>query len=194
MQIIQLTILLGLLAVACSGCQNEAQIEKPVVSQIISASDSVANVLTDSRKLVTDSIWQAAIQSIPDVAAFIVPLFTGKLSSPDFTGNPFAHDPEYVAFISSGCERVGINFGGHYTAIIHSCGMGCVHLFLVDRIDGRIHTNDGLTEGYGGYQFRPTSTLLIADSNMTTGEIGSHDNRQIEILEWKGNSFQLLKQ
>ena len=41
-------------------------------------------------------------------------VFSGKPASPNFNSNPYAEDPEYVAFITQGCKR-GINFGGHYT-------------------------------------------------------------------------------
>lgn len=126
------------------------------------------------------------------------PLFNGKPAAPDFRGNPFSNDPEYVEFITKGCKR-GINFGGHYTLIERSCGAMCSHLFMVDRRTGKIFTDTmGLKEedGYYGFTYKKDSNLLITDSSVLT-DISTGEGNQYSIMpqvfEWKNDSFVLLE-
>ena len=95
-----------------------------------------------------------------------VEIFNGKLAAPNFRGNEFGNDHEYVDFIQSGCKRNGINFAGHYTIIEKSCGALCVLIFVVDRIDGRIFVDTKPNDGSYGYKYKNDSKLLIANSEV----------------------------
>jgi hypothetical protein len=105
-------------------------------------------------------------------------MFTGKLADPDFEGNPYAIDKEYVEFISKGCENSGINFAGRYTIIEKSCGCMCEHIFIVDRSSGKIFTEAMLatTDGEGrfGYTYKKDSKMIIADSGLFTDDSFTH--------------------
>jgi hypothetical protein len=128
-------------------------------------------------------------------SGFGAPVYTGKLATPVFAGNPFAADPEYVAFIRENCKK-GINFGGHYTAFERGCGAECLQLFIVDRKTGHIFTGIGMEEGHYGYRFETNSTLLIA--NYYLFQAGSvryyHDFYcQPEFYRWQKGRFKRLK-
>jgi hypothetical protein len=127
---------------------------------------------------------------------FKVKLFTGKASSPNFTNNEFANDKEYVKFITEGCKRNNINFGGHYTIIQRSCGTMCEHIFIVDRISGKIFTDIKPNDGRYGYLYKEDSNLLIANSNLFQDDSLKYYNDffgKPELYVWKDNNFQLLK-
>jgi len=125
-------------------------------------------------------------------------IYIGKLAEPDFDNNPFASDPEYVEFITNGCEK-GINFGGQYTLIEKSCGAMCSHLFIVDRRDGKIFVGTaGLKkqDGYYGFEYKRDSYLLITDSSILTDISTGEDNEfsiTPQVFEWKKDNFRLLE-
>ena len=126
---------------------------------------------------------------------FKAEVFTGKMADPDFTGSKLVDDKEYVSFIRDGCSQNGINFGGRYTIIHKGCGAMCEHLFIVDRITGKICTDIGLSEGHYGYLYHKDSYLLIANSNLfqddTLGYYCNHFETP-RLYRWRDNSFQLL--
>ncbi len=128
---------------------------------------------------------------------YAVEIFNGKLSNPNFKGNPFAEDKEYVKFISDGCDKNGINFGGKYTIFTRGCGMECSHLFIVDRMNGEIFTEINLNEGRYGYKFRPNSTMLIANSDLFTDDefknYVEHYHWKPELYNWEKNEFKRIK-
>ena len=128
---------------------------------------------------------------------YTVEVFKGKLSNPDFRENSIADDKEYVKFISDGCKRNGINFGGKYTIFTRSCGMECSHLFIVDRENGEIFTKINLNDGRYGYKFRPNSTMLIANSDLfTDNEFRNyieHNHWEPELYNWKENKFERIE-
>lgn len=120
--------------------------------------------------------------------------FEGAPATPDFKGSPFANNPEYIAFITEGCKR-GINFGGHYTLIEKSCGAMCVHLFMIDRRDGKIFIDSfGLKEqdGYYGFAYKKDSNLLVANAtSLTDASRDQMDEFSIkpEVFRWDGRGF-----
>ncbi|NDV58713.1 hypothetical protein [Bacteroides sp. 519] len=131
---------------------------------------------------------------------FNTEVYKGEPAAPDFTNNPFANDQEFVDFITKGCEKNGVNFGGHYTIIEKGCGAMCEHIFIVDRKSGKIFThitlkkNDG-EDGKYGYRYCNDSRLLIANSNLLNA-----DNYYItawriepELYKWTGKDFKFIQ-
>ena len=128
-------------------------------------------------------------------AAFRTSMYKGRVADPDFNKSEFSNDPEYVDFIEQGCKRNGINFGGHYTIIERGCGCMCEHVFIVDRISGRIFTDTQLNEGKWGYQFKADSRLLFANSGSFTDSTQttySDLGEKPELYEWKDGTFRLI--
>ena len=126
---------------------------------------------------------------------FKTKLFLGKPLSPDFTDNKFANDKEYIKFITDGCKKNNINFGGHYTIIQRSCGAMCEHIFIIDRITGKIYIDIRPNDGRYGYLYKKDSYLLIANSNVFQDDSLKYYNDffgKPELYVWKDNKFQLL--
>lgn len=123
--------------------------------------------------------------------------YKGLISPLNFEQNPFADDDEYVKFITRGCQEHGINFGGKYTIITRSCGMECTHLFMVNRKNGQIFTEIGLSEGKYGYEFKADSRLLIANSYLFKNDsfnlYEEHYHWKPELYEWENDKFEKLK-
>jgi hypothetical protein len=127
---------------------------------------------------------------------FKAKLFTGKSASPDFSDNEFADDKDFVKFITDGCKKSDINFGGHFTIIQRSCGAMCEHIFIVDRITGKIYTDIRPNDGRYGYLYKKDSYLLIANSNVFQDDSLEYYNNFFgspELYVWKDNNFQPLK-
>lgn len=133
---------------------------------------------------------------------FKVKMYKGKLAAPNFEGNPFAYDKEYVDFITEGCKKNGINFGGKYTIIQKSCGCMCEFVFMVDRSNGEILTNTNMplpdsTDGRYGFMYLKDSEMIIADSGLFANDkmttytdvYGSVP----EIYVWKSKRFKKLQ-
>ena len=126
---------------------------------------------------------------------FKTKLYAGKAASPDFRNNEFANDKEYVKFITEGCKNNDINFGGHFTIIQRSCGAMCEHIFLVDRITGKIYTDIRPNDGRYGYLYRKDSYLLIANSNVFQDDSLKYYSDffdKPELYVWKHSNFQPL--
>ena len=124
--------------------------------------------------------------------AFQTNIFIGKLALPNFHGNQFANEKEYQEFIAEGCKRNGINFGGHYTIIHKGCGAMCEHIFIVDRISGKVFTDVKPNDGRYGYLYRKDSRLLIANSNVFQDESLKYYSDFLgepELYVWKQNNF-----
>lgn len=127
---------------------------------------------------------------------FNTKVFTGKVAAPNFTDNDFSNDKEYVNFITVGCNKNGINFGGHYTIIQRSCGAMCEHIFIIDRITGKIFTDIKPNDGRYGYLYRNDSKLLIANSNIFQNDSLNYYNNffgEPELYVWNDNDFKRLK-
>jgi len=127
---------------------------------------------------------------------FKTKLFTGIAASPDFSDNEFANDKEYVKLIADGCKHNDINFGGHFTIIQRSCGAMCEHIFIVDRITGKIYTGVKPNDGRYGYLYKKDSYLLIANSSVfQDSSLKYYDGffGKPELYVWKNNNFQPLK-
>lgn len=126
-----------------------------------------------------------------------VRVFKGRLSPPNFKNNPFADDPEYVQFITDGCKKSGVNFAGRYSAFTRSCGCGCLHICIVDRITGEIFVEINPNDGRYGYEFRPNSALLLANAYLFVDEdFKKYENDPIwtpELYLWKGNAFERIQ-
>lgn len=125
-----------------------------------------------------------------------VSLFKGALAEPNFKGNPFAKDKEYVDFIKKGCKENNINFAGHYTIIGRSCGAECSHIFIVDRENGKIFTDTKPNDGRYGYEYRKDSKLLIANSSLfidATFEKYIDYWCKPEFYQWNKDNLTLLK-
>ena len=127
--------------------------------------------------------------------SFKTVFYTGKLAAPDFTGNPFANDPEYVSFITKGCKQ-GINFAGKYTLIHKGCGAMCEHVFIVDRATGKIFTDTKIKDGKYGYLYKKDSRLLIANSEAFLDDtLTAYNNLYAtpEFYVWEGSNFKFLQ-
>jgi len=128
--------------------------------------------------------------------SFHVTIYKGKLAAPNFSKNPFAGDSLYVNFITKGCSSNGINFGGHYTIIHKGCGTMCEHIFIVDRINGKIFTDTKPNDGRYGFAYKKDSRLLIANSNSFIDESFTRYATVFdtpELYKWTGTDFLQLK-
>jgi len=127
---------------------------------------------------------------------FKTKLFEVETASPDFSSNEFATHSEYVKLITDGCNKNDINFGGHFTIIHKSCGAMCEHIFIIDRITGRVYTDIRPNDGRYGYLYKKDSYLLIANSNLFQDDSLIYYNNffgKPELYVWKDNNFQTLK-
>jgi hypothetical protein len=123
-------------------------------------------------------------------------VFIGNLASPDFARNEFLNDKEYVNFITEGCKKNGINFGGHYTIIQRFCGAMCSHIFIIDRISGKIFTDISPSDGRYGYFYKKDSRLLLANSKVFLDDSLKYYNNFFgvpELYVWKDNNFKRLE-
>lgn len=123
-------------------------------------------------------------------------VFEGAIAAPDFSTSEFSDDPEYVRFIENGCKGHGINFGGHYTILERSCGAMCSHIFIIDRISGKIFTDITPNDGRWGYMYKSDSRLLIANSEtFTDSSLTTYWDffAKPELYEWKENNFKILE-
>jgi hypothetical protein len=127
---------------------------------------------------------------------FQTSLYKGKLAEPDFTGNPYGRDQEYREFITNGCRKNGINFGGHYTIIHKGCGAMCEWIFVVDRVSGKVFTGTKPKDGRYGYLYRRDSKLLIANSNVFQDDSLRYYSDlfgEPELYMWNGGDFLRLQ-
>lgn len=186
-----LPIIIFLLTLTCCKDAN------PKKTQNISADTIVKSVSKiDSNFNITEGKL-IKFNSHYNFESFKTKLFTGKVVSPDFTGNEFAGDKEYVKFITDGCKKNDINFGGHYTIIQRGCGLMCEHIFVIDRITGKIYTRIGIRpdDGRYGYLYKKDSNLLIANSNSFQNDSLKYYYSffKPELYVWKDRNFQILK-
>lgn len=114
-----------------------------------------------------------------------------KTSSLNFEENENKIHPDFIDYITDAAFNKPINFGGHYTIIQKSCGLDCEHIFMVDRLSGKV-LNTNLTEGYCGFDYQATSNLLIANSNSLKYDDPLNDeenNCQPIFFVWNGSKF-----
>jgi hypothetical protein len=186
----QLPIIIILLTLTCCNDTNSDKIQhtsSDTIAKSISTINSNSN--TTLGKLIK-------FTSDYNFETFKAKIFTGKTALPDFTDNEFASDKEYIKFITDGCKKNDINFGGHYTIIQRSCGAMCEHIFIVDRINGKIFTDIKPNDGRYGYFYKKDSHLLIANSNVFQDDSLKYYNDIFgnpELYVWKNNNFQFLK-
>jgi hypothetical protein len=150
----------------------------------------------------TDTAKWVKFKSEYNFATFHTEVFTGKLANPDFTGNEFAIDKEYVDFITEGCNDNGVNFGGHCTIIHRSCGCMCEHIFVIDRISGKIFNDINITttddgDGKWGYLYKSDSKMLFANSNLfITDSLNRYTSVwgiTPELYVWTGEKFKRIQ-
>ncbi len=192
-----------LVVLSCTGkqrkltTQNEGKdttyllIENQSVDSLVNDSDSTEHLVKFSSKY---WFWD-----------FETKEYVGKLANPDFTGNPYVTDKEYVELINEGCKENGINFGGHYTIIEKRCGCMCEHIFIVDRKSGKIFpritlNKDDDGDGKYGYRYWTNSKLLIANSTLLQAGDGAGKycyttawGVEPELYVWTGDNFRQLK-
>ena len=95
-------------------------------------------------------------------------LYAGPLAKPDFTTDPNAR--YFKTRIREDCKEEGVNFGGHYTISEWGCGMACLMMALVDRVDGHVYFTDipfDTLDGHHGLSFTPSSFLLEVNTEAT---------------------------
>ena len=188
------------------------KIISPFIAFIVLASCGPGNTQKNTRTFKRDSSLKNLKKSANDETYFKdtlfkfeakytfsstkVPLYTKKAAAPDFKNNPFAPDKEYTDFITEGCNKNGINFGGHYTIINKGCGTMCELLFIVDRISGKIFTGTKPGDGRYGFLFQKNSNLLIANSNSFQDDsLKTYFNvfGTPELYLWQGSNFERVQ-
>jgi hypothetical protein len=195
-------------AIALLGCSHTAKKQAAETENIlptdtieITNSDSVNN--TDTLNIDCEGDEILSIKKCHKFEDFPAEIYDKKLPPPDFNNNPFASDKEYVDFITEGCEKYGINFGGHFTILGKSCGACCSFVFMVDRQNGRILDikANGYDEEDGayGYTYQKDSKLLIANSSLFIDDKYEkycnfmNSDLKPKFYIWKNNKFILLK-
>lgn len=167
----------------------------PNKPKVVSAATAIKSISTIDGNTPTAEEQLIKFDSKYSFETFKAKLFTGKTASPDFTNNEFSSDKEYLKFITDGCNKNAINFGGHFTIIQRSCGAMCEHIFIVDRITGKIYTDIRPYDGHYGYLYKRDSYLLIANSNSFQDDslkYYSNLSDKPELFVWKGNNFHPL--
>lgn len=201
-KVIGVIIIFALCAAGCGDRKKSTAGQKKDIAG--NRSDSVAAVVDPGHfnEIEMDTTKWVEFESDYDFETFRTEVFTGELAGPDFTGNEFAKDPEYVDFITEGCNENGVNFGGRYTIIHRSCGCMCEHIFVVDRVSGKIHQDINLTtpddgDGKWGYMYKPGSKMLIANSELfTTDKLDCYAGvygTTPEIYLWTGANFKRIQ-
>lgn len=179
---------LFLMIISC----KEPQAEQKPVKEVVAA-DTIVPVAEDNNHGPEGRTLVFETKHTFD--SFKTEAYTGTPAAPDFTGNPYAKDPEYVAFITKGCKE-GINFAGKYTLIHKGCGAMCEHVFIVDRSTGKIFTNTKIKDGKYGYMYKKDSSLLIANSEAFQDETLTVYNNLYatpEFYVWEGSGFKFLQ-
>jgi len=157
-----------------------------------------SKIKPDSSKLNTKKEQDSLIKFVTPYKFenFKTDIYSGKVAIPDFTNNPYAKDKEYVKFITEGCKENGINFAGHYTIIERGCGAECLHIFIVDRINGKIFTDTKPNDGRYGYKYRKDSRLLVANANLFINDKLEYYYKYYwkpELYEWRISNFVRIK-
>lgn len=195
---------------SCSKKEHKAVVKQNfTVSNTTTTKDSITKVIIQKDK-VKDTLDGLAPHETTCIkkfttsykfSAFKVKMYTGELVAPNFEGNPYACDKEYVDFITEGCKNNGINFAGRYTIIQKSCGCMCEHIFIVDRSNGEIFTEGMLAtaegEGRFGFTYKKDSKMIIVDSGLFTDDNFTHYicfyKTAPEIYVWKSKRFKKLQ-
>jgi hypothetical protein len=200
--------LIVLSAIALLGCSHATKKQSAEAENILPKdtieiinSDSINN--TDTLNIDSVEYKILSVKKRHKFEDFPAEIYDKKLSPPDFSNNSFASDKEYVDFITEGCEKQGINFGGHFTILGKSCGACCSFVFMVDRQNGHVLDikANGFDEEDGayGYTYQKDSKLLIANSSLFIDDkYEKYCNFMNSGLEpkfyiWKNNKFILLK-
>ena len=194
-------IILGVIVLIAGGCKNQPKSKAGQtnnVSEIYFDNVKIQDIKYEINELEMDTTYWVKFKYNYNFETFKTKVFRGKLAHPDFTGNEFAEDKEYVDFITEECKDEGINFGGHYTIISRSCGCMCQHIFVIDRILGKIFTDINLNgDGKWGYVYKPDSKLLIANSGLfITDSLDYYTafwGNTPELYVWTGEKFKRIQ-
>ncbi len=119
-----------------------------------------------------------------------VPIYKGKLKSPDFSSLPGSK--RFITRITEGCKE-GVNFAGKYTLITWGCGSPCQSGVIVDRTNGKIYGD--YSTAYGS-EFRKDSKLIILNSELIEPNkklIWFHSMVNLEYKIWDKNKFQNIQ-
>ena len=193
-------IIVSVIVLIAGGCKN---LPKQETNACISSSEKSFDRENEFNE------WEMAMENLVEFKSdynfetFKTKVFTGKLANPDFTDNEFAEDIEYVDFITEECKAKSINFGGHYTIISKSCGCMCQHIFVIDRITGKIFATELERDEYGdtgkwGYLYKPDSKLLIANSEVfmnfdSLNYYTTFFGNAPELYVWTGENFKRIQ-
>ena len=186
--------ILLILIFACSCNRKDSRNPPVIVSDTVGTS---AN--NDSLRLSnTDAMDRNLREFKPKYtfSTFQTTVYAGELALPNFRNLPFATNKEYRDFMTEGCKQNGVNFGGHYTIIQRACGAMCEHIFVVDRVSGKIFTNIRPNDGRYGYLYKKESRLLIANSNVFQDDSLKYYSDFFgapELYVWKDDNFRLLQ-
>lgn len=199
-----LTIITAAFLLACNKVQKTPEASQTLIDSLTKTEEPLQPVYTpeEEARIKKDSLLRLKtkfpfIEKFP-FEAYPAPVFTGTPAAPNFKGNPYATDKEYVDLITKGCKK-GINFGGHYTIIERSCGAMCEQLFIVNRKSGKIFTGLlGLkgVDGYYGFKYEKDSFILITDATVlidATPDQFYGDEIVPAVYEWTGDVFKKLE-
>ena len=202
-------IILSIFALILGGCKNQQQNSIPEKIPF----DSVeAQPINDNfNEWEIEAKYLVKFKSKYNFATFHTKVFTGKLAPLDFTDSELATDKQANEFMANYMKDYidfwtendkGINFGGHYTIIDMSCGCMCQHIFVIDRISGKIFNDINLTtpddrDGKWGYLYQPDSKLLIANSSLfLTDSLNYYTSvwgTSPELYVWTGKNFKRIQ-
>jgi len=119
---------------------------------------------------------------------FSVPIYKGKLASPNFKTDKDAYG--FRTQIRTQCKQDGVNFAGHYTIVEWGCGSPCQQIAIVDRINGKIYFSklpEINNEIAYDFKCRPNSRMLILNSDLLDehkGYVDVSSLSKVEIIEW----------
>ena len=209
-------IILSILALILGCCKNQPKNTTEQKSNILISDkyfDSVEIQPVNDRfnELEMDKTNWVKFKSKYNFAMFKTKVFAGKLAPLDFTDSELAPDKQENEFMSNYMKDMvdfwtendeGINFGGHYTIVSKSCGCMCEHIFVIDRISGKIFTDIKLTmtddgDGKWGYLYKKDSKMLIANSELfTTDSMNCYTavyRKTPEFYIWTGKNFERIQ-
>ncbi|MET3732085.1 alpha/beta hydrolase [Moheibacter stercoris] len=123
-------------------------------------------------------------------------IYFGPLAELDFSKNKFKSDSNFVNFINNETLKSPINFAGEYTLIEKSCGVDCSHIFIINRVTGKVFDSISINDESCGFLYQPTSYLLIRNSNyLLNGNLKYYN--EINCLPiyylWNGKDFEIVE-
>ena len=174
---------------------NDAPPSKLKSKGDIMYSDNDVTLLADKMVL---PIYKKIIQAYDFDMFKVKDIYKGKMAKPNLKTDPDSYG--YRTRIREGCDIDTINFAGHYTIVEWGCGMECVDLAVVDRINGRVFYSTkyipfDIEDGHWLSQYRSDSRMIIVNSGVLEDFPGYclQTWQKPAIYEWKGTGFVKLK-